>query len=60
MKWNIEEVIYPCRNCVYFKVCGDNMRTEPCKGRKTKSDLKKEKKNDLRQTQRNCNQIWNS
>ena len=47
MKWNIEEVIYPCRNCVYFKACGDNMRTEPCKGRKTKSDLKKEKKNDL-------------
>ena len=60
MKQQFYEAKYPCRNCVYFKACGDNMRTEPCKGRKTKSELKKEKKNDLRQTQRNCNQIWNS
>lgn len=28
---------FPCRNCVYFKTCGDNMRTNPCKGRVTKS-----------------------
>ena len=43
MKWNIEEIMYSCRNCVYFKVCGDNMRTEPCKGRITKREQKGEK-----------------
>lgn len=32
---------YPCRGCIYFKVCGENTRTMPCKGRQTKS--KKEK-----------------
>jgi len=32
---------YPCRNCVYFKVCGDNMRTVPCDGRMTKTEQKK-------------------
>ena len=37
------EVKYPCRNCVYFKACGDNMRTESCKGRVTKSEFEKEK-----------------
>lgn len=44
MKQQFYEVKYPCRNCIYFKVCGDNMRTESCKGRKTKSELKKENK----------------
>ena len=34
---------YPCRNCLYFKVCGDNTRTRHCDGRKTKTDAKKEK-----------------
>ena len=34
----------PCVGCVYFMACGDNTRTEPCYGRKTKSDVKKEKK----------------
>ena len=34
---------YPCRNCLYFKVCGDNTRTRPCDGRKTKTDAKKER-----------------
>lgn len=38
-------VKYPCRNCIYFKVCGENARTMPCKGRKTKSEAKKENKN---------------
>ena len=33
---------YPCRNCVYFKACGDNMRLQPCQGRKTKSEKKRE------------------
>jgi len=40
-----KDVQYPCRNCVYFKACGDNMRTMPCEGRMTKTDLKKEKEN---------------
>ena len=34
----------PCQNCIYFKVCGDNQRTQPCNGRKTKRDIKKEGK----------------
>lgn len=32
---------YPCRSCVYFEVCGDNMRTMPCDGRQTKSQKKR-------------------
>ena len=24
---------YPCRNCIYFEVCGDTKRTEKCDGR---------------------------
>ena len=32
------EVQYPCRNCVYKAVCGDNMRTVHCDGRKTKRE----------------------
>ena len=35
---------YPCRNCIYFKVCGSNVRTEPCSGRTTKTDKKQENK----------------
>lgn len=31
---------YPCRNCVYFKACGDNTRTMPCEERQTKSKKK--------------------
>ena len=46
IKQQFYEVKYYCRNCIYFKACGYNMRTEPCKGRKTKSELKKENKND--------------
>ena len=37
-------VKYPCRGCVYFNVCGENTRTEPCNGRKTKSEQKKEER----------------
>ena len=29
---------YPCRGCVYYKVCGENTRTAPCYGRMTKRD----------------------
>ena len=34
----------PCQNCIYFNVCGDHTRTQPCEGRKTKSEQKKERK----------------
>ena len=34
---------YPCRGCIYFKVCGENTRTEPCYGRMTKSEARKNK-----------------
>ena len=37
---------YPCRNCKYFKACGDNTRTMPCKGRET--NKKGDKNNDHR------------
>ena len=33
---------YPCRNCKYFDMCGDNMRTRECKGRETKREEKKQ------------------
>lgn len=36
-------VKYPCRNCVYFKTCGENTRTESCKGRQTKTEQKANK-----------------
>lgn len=36
------EVQYPCRGCVYYSDCGSSMRTIPCDGRKTKSELRKE------------------
>ena len=29
----------PCRGCVYFKECGDNMRTMTCAGRLTKRQM---------------------
>ena len=35
---------YPCRSCIYFKVCGDNMRNVPCNGKMTKSEKKMEVK----------------
>ena len=38
-----ELVKHPCQGCIYFAVCGEHTRTEPCKGRKTKSEVKKEK-----------------
>lgn len=36
------EVQYPCRGCVYYAACGSSMRTMPCDGRKTKSQMRKE------------------
>lgn len=35
-------VKHPCQGCVYFSVCGESTRTEPCNGRKTKTEQKKE------------------
>lgn len=28
-----KDVTYPCRNCKYFKECGNTNRTKPCNGR---------------------------
>ena len=33
--------IYPCRGCVYYKVCGENTRTAPRHGRMTKREKEK-------------------
>ena len=33
--------IHPCIGCVYFKVCGEFTRTEPCYGRMTKKERRK-------------------
>ena len=41
-----KEVQYPCRGCVYYAACGSSMRTQHCDGRKTKSELRKEIKNE--------------
>lgn len=30
----------PCIGCIYFDACGSTTRTEPCDGRKTKSEVK--------------------
>lgn len=38
----------PCLGCIYFKVCGDTTRTKECKGRETKREQKRGKKNDIR------------
>ena len=35
-------VKYPCINCIYFDVCGNTNRIEPCQGRMTKSEKKGE------------------
>ena len=34
----------PCIGCIYFKECGNTNRTVPCKGRKTKREVKQERK----------------
>ena len=41
-----KNVIHPCRSCVYFNVCGDNMREMPCDGRITKSERKAKEKSE--------------
>lgn len=37
---------YPCRSCVYFKVCWNSNRREFCAGRKTKRQQKREKQKE--------------
>ena len=32
---------YPCRGCIYFKVCGEYSRTAPCDGRVTERERRK-------------------
>ena len=39
-----QQPAHPCINCIYFKTCGSAGRTEPCAGRVTKSEQKKEAK----------------
>ena len=39
------EVQKPCIGCVYYAACGSSTRTMPCNGRKTKSELRREKTN---------------
>lgn len=34
----------PCIGCIYFSACGETNRTVECKGRKTKSEKKKEER----------------
>lgn len=48
-------VKHPCVGCVYFKVCGNTGRTEPCYGRITKSEKKKDQqlKGNTEDTNRN-------
>ena len=35
----MEQSIYTCHDCRYFTVCGNNMRTLPCKGRKGRREM---------------------
>jgi hypothetical protein len=35
---------HPCQGCIYFKACGENTRTMPCKGRMTKREKREDKK----------------
>ena len=39
-----KQVKKPCVGCVYFKECGNTNRTMPCNGRVTKSEKKRESK----------------
>ena len=38
----MKKVLKPCIGCVYFKACGNTNRTQPCEGRKTKTEQRKE------------------
>lgn len=36
MRNETTNVKYPCHECTYFHVCGDEMRAQPCAGRVVK------------------------
>ena len=38
----MKQVKHPCQGCIYYKACGSTSRREPCNGRKTKSEQKRE------------------
>lgn len=38
-----KQIKKPCNNCIYYQACGSTNRTEPCSGRKTKTEQKKER-----------------
>nr|DAQ99800.1 MAG TPA: hypothetical protein [Caudoviricetes sp.] len=48
-----KSVKYPCINCIYFYACGNTNRIEPCQGRMTKSEKKKEVKENETYTKTN-------
>jgi hypothetical protein len=35
---------HPCIGCIYYKVCGESTRTEPCYGRRTKREVERDRK----------------
>ena len=41
-----KERLKPCLSCIYYKLCGESTRTQFCAGRKTKKEIKKEKKDE--------------
>ena len=47
-----KSIKHPCIGCIYFKVCGKTNRRELCAGRMTKTDKKKEKKNESKRCEK--------
>ena len=43
MHVDVVNVKHPCQGCVYYKACGNMAKTEPCKGRQTKTEQKRNK-----------------
>lgn len=39
----MKNVKHPCVSCGYYKACGNTNRTEPCKGRQTETEQKRNK-----------------
>lgn len=53
---NKNSVKHPCQGCVYYQVCGNSGRTEPCNGRMTKSErIRMEKNSKEMEEKRNGN-----
>lgn len=47
-----QQIKKPCIKCVYFNVCGDLSRIEPCAGRITKTEQKKQQ-NEIKRGSKN-------